>query len=145
MAKKKYQIININNNNNFIIQFGVVDRLNPEIVFVKCKTYLSSDVIDDHNYNIKIIFNKIKKRLQDAIRDSFFDNEFIFDYDVTQDLITSFKNKILTFDIFIKQSNNISKLPFLKNTLSDLTIPLLDILENHLPTYNIFLSKTKQK
>lgn len=145
MTKKLYQIINIKDSDNFEIQFGAIDRLNPEIVFIKCKTYLSSNIDDDHYYNVKNIFKKVKKKLQNDIRRSFFDNDFIFNYDITQDLNAAFQNKILTFDVFIKQTDSINKLTLLKQALSDLTIPLLNLLEVSLPMHNIFLSKTKQR
>ena len=97
---------------NFDIEFGVVNRNNPEVVFINCKTYLSS--LTQANSFVKIIHEKLAKMKKVALsklkgNDVFDENTMIFDFCVTQTFNDEFKNKILYVEIFLKQKRGLRK------------------------------------
>lgn len=143
--QRTFQKLKLQYDKNFTIEYGTVNKKNPEIIYINYKTYISS-VKENNEYNkiINDIFRYFKRKVTTEIIKSRFDKDFIFDYDILQDIKPQFKNKILTFELFLKQPNNdIKKISMLKGYISELSNKLIENLSNTLEKNNIKLSKVK--
>ena len=112
MKQRFFKSIKIRSLDDFDIEFGVVNRNNPEVVFINCKTYLSS--LTQVNSFVKLIHEKLAKMKKVALsklkgNDTFDENTMIFDFCVTQTFNDDFKNKILCVELFLKQKNGLKK------------------------------------
>lgn len=130
----------------FLIEYGSIDRKNPEVIFLNYKTYLTSCC---KNEEFRTIINDILKKLKQTVKEivykSKFNKNYIFDYDILQDIQPVFKNKILTFELFLKQpKDNILKIPKLKNDIEDLSRAFISVITQYMHSNNIALSKVKK-
>lgn len=135
------------NDNDFTIEYGTVDRCMPNYIYVSCKTYLHLIENDEeYNYEMKDILKEFRRKVKNIIKKSQFEDDFILSYDFANDIVTEFKNKILTFDLFIKQKEeNFVKPKLLADDILNLTSILKIPLKESLNSHNIYFSKAKQK
>lgn len=144
-AKKFYQTFKLSVDNEFIVEFGNAQKETPQIICIIFKTYLTS-LKDTYEDIIDEIMLQFKKRVNAEIKKSTFDNAFIFDFDFLKMQKKEFKNKILTFDLFLKQNiESINQTKYLHDELKFFLEPLLKDLETTFVKHNISPKKVKIK
>lgn len=146
MVPRYFKSFKLNSSKKCDIEYGVVNRKTPEVVFITCKTYISSLTSQNLTQKVNDILTKAKKIIITSLKDSRFKNEFIYDFNLTQDLEPNFKNKIVTLDFFIKQKHDNIIVPSdLQSEISCFINPLIDYLDTACYNNKILLSKRKQK
>lgn len=142
-----YFTYHIKNDDKLNLEYGVTNREQPEILYISCKTYLNLIKKDmDYCDEVDSVFKQLKRVTKDIIKNSQFEDKFIFTYDFSNDIQTGFKNKVLTFDLFIKQKDdNIIKPKELSNDIFNLVSSIKQPLQKLLHENNIEFSKTKCK
>lgn len=144
MTPRYFKCFKIKSIDNLLVEYGVINRNQPEVLFISCKTYITSQTKRDLNETLNTILLKARKVLKQTIINLNFEEDFIFDYTITQGLEQGFKNKIILFDIFVKQKNNniISPLK-LKKHIKDISETLGNYLNDKCNIHKCSLSKTK--
>lgn len=144
VIKKLYQN-HIIENSDFILEYGVANKEMQQVVCLMGKIYLScSDKNECYDDIINNIMKFFKRELGIEIRKSAFSNNFIFDYDFFKNIREPFKNKILTFEVYIKQEkDNIKNIIDIKNDIDVLLKHPLEKLKTNFAHNNISLSKVK--
>lgn len=147
MIPRYYKSFNIKSLDKFSVEYGTINRLKPDVIFISFKTYMAAHSDDDLQDVIEDVLSKSRSKISLILRGSVFDKKFIFDYVLAQDLGASFKNKILTFDLFVKQSDTENILPpnKLHNEILAISNDFAEYINKSLNANGINLSKTKQK
>lgn len=144
MTPRYFKCFKIKSIDNLLVEYGVINRNQPEVLFVSCKTYITSQTKRDLNETLNNILLRARKVLKQIIINLDFEEDFIFDYTITQGLEQGFKNKIILFDIFVKQkNNNIIPPSKLKKHIKDISEALGNYLNDKCNAHKCFLSKTK--
>lgn len=143
--QKKYKNITLEKNDSISIEYGAVDRKKPEIIYVNYKTYLSSNKENDgYNSIMTCVLRSLKRHVSTYVSNSRFEKNFIFDYDILQGIQSNFKNKILTFELYLKQpKDDIKPLRALQQEIGSMSESFLANLSENLKKNNIELSKVK--
>ena len=138
---KKYNIL-IDNNWETIC--GTTNKDDPKVIFLSCKTRVNINNNINFNESLNIIFKNLKFNIKNFLRTSkLFDTKFILDYDFAE-IASNNHQQILTFDIFLKQKQNLKTL---KNLIFDIEKdfkPILNNFTNFFIQNEVSITKTKQ-
>lgn len=140
--KKFYKNVKLNLKNGFLIDYGYASKDTQQVICLSGKTYVTVPI--KNNNILKIIdesLSSFKKNLANSLKLSNFSHDFIFDYDFPKNIEGGIKNKILNFDLYLKQNND-----FILNEeiIKDLLIPLLNDLNESFKINGIVISETKE-
>ena len=106
--------------NHISLKYGTVNRLNPQVIYVSGKCW----VTPKSNLNYEEVINKIEKRMRNNIKTFLideinFEKRFILDFDINIDGLLPNEKKFLSFDFYLRQNEKNKKLlPSLKEMLS---------------------------
>jgi hypothetical protein len=106
--------------NHISLKYGTVNRLNPQVIYVSGKCW----VTPKSNLNYEEVINKIEKRMRNNIKtflidDINFEKRFILDFDINTEGLLPNEKKFLSFDFYLRQNEKNKKLlPSLKEMLS---------------------------
>ena len=89
---------------DFVARYKLARRNHPEVIQVEVKTYLTSNNCDSTPIaNMGNLLSYIKHSIPYLLNDDIFNKEYIFDYDIYENDASQLENKILSFQLFIKQ------------------------------------------
>lgn len=106
--------------NHISLKYGTVNRLNPQVIYVSGKCW----VTPKSNLNYEEVIGKIEKRMRNNIKTFLideinFEKRFILDFDINIDGLLPNEKKFLSFDFYLRQNEKNKKLlPSLKEMLS---------------------------
>lgn len=106
--------------NHISLKYGTVNRLNPQVIYVSGKCW----VTPKSNLNYEEVINKIEKRMRNNIKTFLideinFEKRFILDFDINIEGLLPNEKKFLSFDFYLRQNEKNKKLlPSLKEMLS---------------------------
>ena len=106
--------------NHISLKYGTVNRLNPQVIYVSGKCW----VTPKSNLNYEEVINKIEKRMRNNIKTFLideinFEKRFILDFDINTEGLLPNEKKFLSFDFYLRQNEKNKKLlPSLKEMLS---------------------------
>ena len=139
-TNKEYKVLL---HDNLLTKYGTVNRINPKVIYLSCKTWIESNDINDINEIIQDIFITFKKELFNNIYSSnIFDKNFITNFEIKTSSMKS-KKKFFNFEIYLKQKNNVMAVKELKPNVIDLFQPLLNHLILNFNKNYLILSKGK--
>lgn len=139
---------NLNLCDNVSLTLGTINRIDPKVVYVNGRCWVSPLVEVDY----KRVFNDIKHGMIGDIREVLikeygFESNFIFDFDVSIcDMAPRCKKRLLTFEVFLKQDPSkqvdiVSLRDKMKCGIGELACNLSERLFNN----GFKVSKTKRK
>ena len=147
--KKIGSVIKLNNK-EIKLKIGTIDKKNPEVIYVEgcfyVKPIIKKEVYKNDINNIKSTFNDLIKEYLKKNCD--FKNDYMFFVDIADKWIEFEKKSFLSFQIFLKPSDNIIKkeknfnnvIEYLNNThVYDMSF-INDVFKD----YGYELSKTKK-
>jgi hypothetical protein len=105
--------------NHISLKYGTVNRMNPQVIYVSGKCWVSPKSLMNYNDVICNIEKGMKRNIKSFLIDGVnFDNRFILDFDINVDDITPNKKKFLSFDFYLRQNEkNKKELSQLKDLL----------------------------
>jgi hypothetical protein len=137
---RKYDI---NINDNIDISCGTTNKNNPKVIFLSCKTRINPNYEIEYHKVLDDIFNKLRYEMKHSLLSSnLFESKFILDYDIAANLFVN-QQKILTFDIFLRQKSNCK---LLKDIIQDIENQFKPIFYNFTKNFNennFSITKTK--
>lgn len=106
--------------NHISLKYGTVNRMNPQVIYVSGKCWVTPKSIMNYNDVICNIEKGMKRNIKSFLIDGVnFDNRFILDFDINVDDITPNKKKFLSFDFYLRQNEkNKKELSQLKDLLN---------------------------
>ena len=146
-TNKFYQKYVLPTDTEFIVEYGNIQKDIPQVLCVSFKTYLSAAEQKEEGYGdiVSGIMERFKGDCSLSLPNAQFERDFIFDYDFLKSTTKSFTNKILTFELFLKQPSHLTdKTVFLEEGLKGFLIPLLKKLETTFVKHNISPKKAKK-
>lgn len=137
---KKYKICS---DNNIELIYGSTNKDNPQVIYVSGKCWISPLFCGEY----ETILNNIKKEFIHYINkfvkiDNIFDNKFILDFDINIDSLNLNTKKYLSFNIFLKQKNEVLY-PLKSDKLFSNFYKLSDKLEELLQSNDFKIYKRK--
>ena len=102
------------------LKYGTVNRMNPQVIYVSGKCWVSPKFNMDYDNVIGNIEKRMKSNIKSFLLDGInFDKRFILDFDINTDDIIPNKKKFLSFDFYLRQNEENKKdLSNLKDLLS---------------------------
>ena len=102
------------------LKYGTVNRMNPQVIYVSGKCWVSPKFSMDYDNVISNIEKRMKSNIKSFLLDGInFDKRFILDFDINTDDIIPNKKKFLSFDFYLRQNEKNKKdLSNLKDLLS---------------------------
>ena len=144
MMKRLSKEYCLNLNEYIDVKYGSVDRTNPIIVYVTCKSWICPEGTIDYTEAIGEIFNEFKKKLKKTIiKSHYFENKFICDFDIKTASIRENKKKYISFEFFIKQHETIYALIDLKEIIEKTFKTIIDNLVVDLESHTFNVTKGK--
>lgn len=106
--KKIGSVIKLDNN-DIKLKIGTIDKKNPEVIYLEGGFYIKP-IIQKENYKSDI--EEIKSVFQDLVKDYIsktndFKNDYMLFIDVADDWIMADKKSFLSFQVYLKPSNEI--------------------------------------
>lgn len=96
--------------NHISLKYGTVNRMNPQVIYVSGKCWVTPKSIMNYNDVICNIEKGMKRNIKSFLIDGVnFDNRFILDFDINVDDITPNKKKFLSFDFYLRQNEKNKK------------------------------------
>ena len=98
---------NLNIDDFFNVKYGFVNRLNPLVFYITCKTWILPNSGFQYQKYIKDIINKFKRNLKNNIlTSSYLDNKFIYDEYINYNTMKENKKNYFSFEIYLKRKEN---------------------------------------
>lgn len=134
----------LNINNCFDIKYGSVNRLNPLVIYITCKSWILPNKDIDYKNNIDGIISTFKYNLKNSIiKSEMFDNKFIYDDCINYSTMKMNKKNYFSIEFYIRRhssNDELSKLKdYLENTFKDAINNLYEDLND-----NFILTKSKK-
>jgi hypothetical protein len=132
-------------NDFFDIRYGSVNRLNPMVIYVSCKSWIRP--LKDINFKqpINMFMNSFKQKLKKKIINStLFDNKLIYDDCINYNTMQLNKKNYFSFEFYIKRNECETELKYLNNDIESLIKELINELSIHLKNDNFILTKNKK-
>lgn len=134
-------------NSMFKLKIGTTNKIKPEVIYFEGKTFIKPNVEMD-NYNKEIV--EIKRKFQQSIKTNLDGNEhfnpqYILDFQVAKNGISTKKKSFLSFQLLFKQKNtkNLLKLNDAKKVSGNIMDNMLSTLTTEIEKHNFSVSKTK--
>lgn len=133
--------------NIFKLKIGTTNKIKPEVIYFEGKTFIKPNVEMD-NYNKEIV--EIKRKFQQTIKNNLatnqhFNTQYILDFQVAKNGISTNKKSFLSFQLLFKQKNtkNLLKLNDAKKVSGEIMNNMLSDLTTEIENHNFSVSKTK--
>lgn len=134
----------ININNYVRMKYGSINRLNPIVVYINGKSWVSPTFDGDYEELITKIFNSFKKELKSQVNSSpYFDNKIVCDFDLKTSSLKENKKNFLSFEFYIKQKTNIIQLKDMKLLIKNTFKGAIDKLVDNLINNSFIMTKDK--
>lgn len=134
----------INLNNNVRMKYGSINRLNPIVIYVNGKSWISPNFDGEYEELITKIFNSFKKELKTQVNSSpYFDNKIVCDFDLKTSSLKENKKNFLSFEFYIKQKPNIIQLKDMKILIKNTFKGAIDNLVDNLINNSFIMTKDK--
>lgn len=135
---------NLDINEFFNVKYGFVNRLNPLVIYVTCKTWILPNGNFSYEKSISDVINKFKRKLKNKIiNSSYLDNKFIYDEYINYSTMKSNKKNYFSFEIYLKRNEN-DDLSDLKNNIENMFKSILNELSFNLNNEMFSLTKSKK-
>lgn len=135
------------NHEFFRLKFGTVNRINPQIVYLEGRTFISPlEEMDSYNYLIQSIRKKFSSSVGYEIAgNEFFDSRYILDFQVANSGVKVGKKSFLSFQLMLKQrANNVKTFKEIKKLSEDSLLRVVDEMVDEI-TNNFIISKNKKE
>ena len=134
----------LNFNEYIDVKFGSVNRINPIVIYITCKSWICPEEQIDYTEAIGEIFNEFKKKLKNTIvKSHYFENKFICDFDINAASIRENKKKYISFEFFVKQREYVYALNDLKDIMEKTFKTIIDNLVIDLKSHTFNVTKGK--
>ena len=134
-------------NDDFKIKIGTTNKINPIIIYVEGKAFISpTEDKDDYSRDISEMKHVLKQSISEHLRatDSF-DNKYIVDFQVASNGIQVDKKSFLSFQFLMRQNkDNVLKLIEVKNMHADMVLDIVRDLKDSIVECGFLLTKTKK-
>jgi hypothetical protein len=128
----------------FSVVYGSVDKMNPEVLFLKGKTWINPTVKKDYTASAKFMEKRFKKQLSLALSKSpHFNSSFICDFNAKERTLRKGKSCQLTFELFFKQKDKIALLEELGETMTQTFTDVMTNLADTLKELDFTVSKRR--
>lgn len=125
-------------------KYGSINRLNPIVVYINGKSWISPDFNGDYEELITKIFQTFKKELKAQVHSSpYFDNKIVCDFDLKTSSLKENKKNFLSFEFYVKQKTNVIQLKDLKLLIKNTFKVAIDNLVNNLLNNSFIMTKDK--
>ena len=134
-------------NESFKIKIGTTNKINPIIIYVEGKAFISpTDDKDDYSKDISEIKHVLKQSISEHLHSvNEFDNKYIVDFQVASNGIQIEKKSFLSFQFLMRQNkDNVRKLIEVKNNSSDMVLEIVNDLREAIIDHGFLLTKTKK-
>lgn len=130
----------------FKISLGTTNKVNPLVVYVEGKTFISPlNEKDDYSRDISSIKYGLGQTIKNTINNSdLFDNKYILDFQIATKGITMNKKSFLTFQLLLKQKNQIRQLKDLKKLAAKPITDIMSSLKETIEKHSFSISKSKR-
>ena len=135
------------NHEFFRLKFGTVNRVNPQVVYLEGRTFISPlEELDSYNYLIQNIRKKFSSSIGYEIAgNEFFDSRYILDFQVANSGVKVGKKSFLSFQLMLKQrSNNLKSFKEIKKLSEEPLIRVINKMVDEI-TNDFIISKTKKE
>ena len=134
----------LNINDNIDVKYGSVDKTNPSVIYVNCKSWICPEEQIDYVSAMSEVFNSFKKKLKSVIvKSPYFENKFICDFDIKAASIREKKKKYISFEFLVKQKGIVYSLKEIRNTVEDTFKTIIDNLVIDLKSHTFIVTKGK--
>ena len=143
MSKKCYcKVYNLTCKGNFNIKYSNTIKGKTPVWKITGKTFVSSvKNTETAGEDIKKIMSVLRQKITRNLISSSFDSNMIFDYDFIKYINSPFKNKMLSFDLFLKQKSQKGNVK--EEFINILETPIEELSETFLKT-NLKLTNARQ-
>lgn len=134
-------------NEDFKIKIGTTNKLNPIIIYVEGKAFITpTDDKDDYARDISEIKHILKQSISEHLHSSEnFDSKYIVDFQVASNGIQINKKSFLSFQFLMRQNkDNVMKLVEVKNNSSKMVLEIVNDLKDSIIEHGFLLSKSKK-
>lgn len=134
-------------NENFKIKIGTTNKINPIIIYVEGKAFISpTDDKEDYSKDISEIKHVLKQSISEHIHSvEEFDNKYIVDFQVASNGIQINKKSFLSFQFLLRQNKDkVLKLIEVKNNSSNMVLDIVNDLKEAIVERGFLLTKTKK-
>lgn len=139
---KEYKI---NIRDNVTVKLGTVNRINPITFYILGKLWISPLFYQDNYKNLfNNVFIKLKKELYNFLIKNNLSDKYIIDFDITYDSLEVNSYNYFSYEIVMKQKNNIKSLKELKYNLSEDIIILINNFYNNIENMNFSIKQEKR-
>lgn len=129
---------------NFNSKIGTVNRLEPIVIYLNCRTWIYPKKDSCIKQDINFILINFKKKIMSILSNSgYFEKNIIIDFDVNIELIELNKKNFISFEIYLKQKNRILSLKELSVILENLLYDEFNNLIEKGKESDIFFYKNK--
>lgn len=134
----------INLNKNVRTKYGSINRLNPVVIYINGKSWISPTFDGNYEELVKKIFNSFRKELKMQVNSSpYFENKIICDFDLKISSLKENKKNFLSFEFYIKQKVNVIQLKDMKILIKSTFKTAIDNLVNNLINNSFIMTKDK--
>ena len=138
---KEYEL---NIDNYFDVKYGSVNRLNPLVIYITCKSWILPNKEINYKKHIDVLLNEFKHKLKQIISKSdLFDNKFIYDDCINYTSMNMNKKNYFSFEFYIKRYDCNSNLYDLNEVIESLFKDTINDLSNKLNN-DFILTKSKK-
>jgi len=134
-------------NDNFKIKIGTTNKINPIIIYVEGKAFISpTEEKEDYSKDISEIKHVLKHSISEHLHAAEnFDNKYIVDFQVASNGIQMDKKSFLSFQFLMRQNkDNVLKLIEVKNAYTDMVLDIVNDLKESIVECGFLLTKTKK-
>ena len=144
--KKLGKEFNLNLDEHFEIKYGCVNRLDPKVIYINCKCWISPNTMHEIDKTMNDILLKFKIKLKDIINNSdYFYNKFIYDYFLSLNNLKRNKKNFFSIEFLLHRKDTELDFYDLKKQIELSFKHLFNELSNDILKTNIFnVTKTKR-
>lgn len=138
--KKEYKI---NLNDEFKIKMGTVNRFNPKVVYVNCRTWLTPSENNTTNQVHELLYDLQKKMKKIVYHNNDLENETICYVDFTSLPLVPNKCNLLEIEFYVSFKDYHKELKEIKPLIIEFFKPIVNEISNILKKNTFILSKSK--
>lgn len=131
------------------LKFGAVDFRTPEVIYINGVGYIKPlEVSEDYGKDIRKSIKDFKQAISNQLsRYSYFDDNYILNFDVKENGFKKNKNSFLAFEIYLKQDRDIpflTPLVELKDVIQDFLSETIHVLCESLKENDFLITPRKK-
>lgn len=144
VMKRLNKEYSLNINDYIDVKYGSVNRENPIVVYVECKSWICPLYDGDYTSAIDSVVSNCKNMLRkELIRNSKFSNKFFFDFDVKTASLRENKKSFMSFEFLVRQNEKVHNLKDIRDDIEFMFKNVIDCLAVDLNEHIFCLSKRK--